>query len=92
MCPKDADGIANTVDPDQTAPTLCAQTPQSKKLRIIIQYFHGNLSVVLCSVLCLIFYVVLVKSHKMLGQFQDQNNTVYNIVLYMSEIFVTGFA
>ena len=34
MCPKDADGMANSVDPDQTAPSgsaLFAQTCLSKE-------------------------------------------------------------
>ena len=37
MCPKDVDGMTNSVDPDQTAPWVCTvcQDLSVRKLRII---------------------------------------------------------
>ena len=46
MSPNDADGMANSVDPDQTAPLIWVCTVCSgisvRKLRIITVYLHGN--------------------------------------------------
>ena len=56
MCRKDIDGIANSVDPDRTAPlgavrsgsTLFAQTFLSENLGTI-QYYHHNTNI--CNIL-----------------------------------------
>ena len=41
LCPKDADGMANIVDPDQTAPILFASEQSDLGLHCLLDLFLG---------------------------------------------------